>query len=373
MFGTLRKHRTWLWLIIATATILSFVVWFSPDARWGFRGGGGGASIYYSPVDNKPVNLYGTPITFNEFVKAYHETRISYFIRSGGRQWPGTDEPTQRNLERDTLYRLLLIRKIKDLDVHVSDKAVGRVARERIGDIPYSTFIKEILEVQNGARAEDFERFAMHEAGIQQLVGAAAVASKLVNPREAEKLYRRDHEEVATDLAVFWATNFMDQVPVPPEAFNQYYTNRMAFYRVPMRVQLSYVEFPATNFLAEADQQLAQQFTNLNAVIDEYFIKQGGTNAFKHTNGLPKTEAEAKAEIKEKLRESRGLVEARKKASEFGNDLSNQPQLNRADTLDKLAAAKGYPVKVSPPFDRNRGLEDTGLPEGRGVRMAVME
>ena len=30
MFGTIRKHQTWLWAIIITLTIISFVIFFSP-------------------------------------------------------------------------------------------------------------------------------------------------------------------------------------------------------------------------------------------------------------------------------------------------------------------------------------------------------
>ena len=33
MFGTIRKHQTWLWAVIATITIVSFVVFFNPNNR----------------------------------------------------------------------------------------------------------------------------------------------------------------------------------------------------------------------------------------------------------------------------------------------------------------------------------------------------
>jgi len=39
-----------------------------------------------------------------------------------------------------------------------------------------------------------------------------------------------------------------------------------------------------------------------------------------------------------------------------------QPAGHSADLLDKLAAAKGLAVKVTPPFDRQRGAEDSDLP-----------
>ncbi len=359
MLGTIRKHQKWLWLFIATATIISFLAWTDPSGRLGFSFGGGSRNFYISPVNGKEVRLYGTPISNDEFYKAYQETRIKYFIGSGGKQWPGTDESTARNLERETLSRVLLMRKLKDLDIYVSPKAVGRMARERIGDVPYDRFVREFLEVPGGASSADFERFCEHEAGIQQLASVAAIESEIVNPREIEALYRKDHEEVTTELAVFWATNFMDKVTVTPEAVAQYYaSNQFSLYRIPPRIQLSYVEFPATNYLAEADKEMAKQ-TNLNAIIEEYYFKQG-TNSFKDTNGVVLSETAAKAKIKEDFREQLGVREARRKASDFGNELSGQP--NRLDLFEKLAAAKGYPVKTSPPIGNAGDLENTDLP-----------
>ena len=39
MFGTIRKHQTWLWGIIIVGTVVSFVIYFSPNARFGMSGG----------------------------------------------------------------------------------------------------------------------------------------------------------------------------------------------------------------------------------------------------------------------------------------------------------------------------------------------
>ncbi len=86
---------------------------------------------------------------------------------------------------------------------------------------------------------EDFERFCRHETALQQLMSTVAVSAKLLNPREADILYRKEHEESATDAAVFWTTNFLDQVTVTPAAVSNYYARSMAFYRLPERVQVA--------------------------------------------------------------------------------------------------------------------------------------
>lgn len=347
MFGTIRRHQKWLWVVIITVIIISFVVFFSPEANLSSNTG--------------KVNLgsiSGRPIALDEYRSAFNETLIGYFLRSNG-NWPGNDEATQRNLERDTIFRIFLLQRLNELDIHVSDKAAARIARERIGDAPLANFEKQYLQPK-GLTAEDFMRFVRHEAGIQELINVAAVSAKLLHPREAEVIYRREHQEVAVDLAIFAASNYLDKVTVTPEAVGHFYTNRMANYRIPERIQVSYVEFAATNFAAEADEQIAKM-TNLNAQIDEFYFKRGASN-FKDTNDVVLSESAAKEKIKRELREEQLMVHARRKASEFGNELLEQPQPHTAETLEKLAAAKGLTVKVTQPFDRVNGLEGFDFP-----------
>jgi len=148
----------------------------------------------------------------------------------------------------------------------------------------------------------------------------------------------------------------MDKVVVTPEELARYYTNHMSSYRLGERMIVKYVKFPATNFLAEADKEI-NQLTNFNALVDEYYYKRGGTNSFKDTNGVPLQEEVAKKQIKDDLREQYALKEAQRKASEFGSALYGQPEPDKADNLDKLAAAENLSVQVSPPLLRD-GMDD---------------
>ena len=347
MFGTIRRHQNWLWAIIITVIIISFVVFFSPDASLPGR------------ADQPDVgSINGRPILLEDYRSALNETQLGYFFRSGG-EWPGSDQNTQRSVERDTIFRVFLLQKLDELGIEVSDKAAARVARERIGDFPLATFEKERLQPK-GLKAEDFMRFVQHEAAIQELAGVAAISAKLLDPREAEIIYRREHEDFNVDLAVFSASNYLDNVALTPAAVGQFYTNRMANYRVPERIQVSYVEFAATNFLGEADRRL-NEITNLNARIDEAYLKLGA-DYFKDTNGVVLSEAAAKQKVRQDERERLALLEARKKASELGTKLVDLPQPHSADTLEKLAATNGLSVKVSPPLDRMGVLESSDLP-----------
>src|SRR5437762_1538953 len=269
MFGTFRRHQQWLWILIATVTIISFVIFFSPDAKWKTGMGGRATKGDFGSFNNRPVER-------DEMLTALREAKLNHFMRTGGREWPNTDETGQRNLQRDALSRLFILDRIKDLGISVSQGAVARSTRERLGELPVDRFEHEYLAPQ-ALNADDLERYMRHETEIQQLVGVAAASAKMLTPREAEILFRKEHEQAATEGAGFWATNYMDKVEVKPDALATYYTNSMPRYRVPERVQVSYVEFGASNFLAEADKELAKA-TNFDAYINEQYTKRGGTN-----------------------------------------------------------------------------------------------
>ena len=328
-----------------------FLIYFSP---WKQGSGGGGRT---GKVDLGSFN--GQPISREDFIAAQKETRLNYFMRSGGREWPANDETGRKNIERDTIFRLFLLDKIRELDIHVSEQAVARAARERLGDYPPDKFEHDYL-LREGLTLEDFERYMRHEAAIQQLIGVAAATSKLISPREAESLYRKEHEQVATEVAGFWPSNYLSKVQVAPDAISKYYSNHLANYRIPERIQVNYIEFGASNFMAEAEKDINQK-TNLNSYADGEYIRRGGTNTFKDTNGVPLAEKVAKEEIKNEALTHFALMSARRKAAEFGNKLLDQKQ-QTVQTFENLAAAEGYPVKLSPPFSASHGLDDTNFP-----------
>lgn len=351
MFGTIRRHQNWLWAIIIAVIVISFVLFFSPDVKFGTGGRRQNTSEHGS--------INGQPITDKEFYPAYHEARINHFFRTG--QWPGNEESAQDALKRDAVSRVFLIGKLKELDISVSDEAVARLTRDRLprelAD-NLGRFVKEYLE-PNGSDMNTLERYLRHETGIQQLVQVASASAKLMQPREAEILYRKENERLNVDVALFWASNYLSRVTVTNEALLQYFTNNMAKYRVPERIQLAYVPFYASNYFEHADKLLGDR-TNLNNAIDQEYYQKGPEN-FKDENGNKLSEADAKAKIKEDVRHAFAITEALRKANEFGTLLYNENVL-KEEMFEKLAADKGLEVKVTEPFDRVKGLEEGDFP-----------
>src|SRR5262247_1509193 len=121
MFGTIRKHQTWLWAVIITLTIISFVVFFSPYSKLG-PGGRGTANL---------GSINGVKLTPEEYGQAGREVYLRYFFMTG--QFP--NEQTKNSgfdPMRETYYRLLIIHKQKDLDIHVSSDLIAQTARRML-------------------------------------------------------------------------------------------------------------------------------------------------------------------------------------------------------------------------------------------------
>jgi peptidyl-prolyl cis-trans isomerase D len=377
MFTHIRRHQKWLWILISAAVIISFVAFFSPTQRMQ-RGGGGGAG-----GDPRATvgTMYGEPITLREYYEAQREVLLDYMFRQGN--WPENDQYAQQMgiVERETRGRLLLIRKLKDHNIMVDDKAAAAWIKTFFADRETKQFnpetlsrVTQVILKRPGMKEVDFERYVRHQAGIEHLAAVAGTAGRLVTPQEVERALRQDREKIDTKVVTFALSNYMAKVQVTPETLGTYYTNAIARYRLPERVQLSYVAFPASNYLAAADQKMAAD-TNLNQEIDMAYL-QRGPQFFTGPDGQPLTAEAAKQQMRDQMRKQTALTEAKKSAFAFATELEKTPiqpnPANPAEPLEKLAIAKGITPQVTQPFSQFEGpAELPGMPE-QFTRMAFM-
>lgn len=346
MFGTIRKHQTWLWAIIITLTIISFVIFFSPYSR--MDSGRGKADF---------GTVLGRKVTDQDFYSALKEAQLHWFTRSG--RWPDEDRQSGFNPETQAYQWLLLVRKQEEMKIEVSDEAAARMGRqivrafERFGVSSPQLFLDRILKPK-GYSVDDFERFVRHFVGIQEIITTAGLSGTIIPPAEAKALYERVHQELDTSAVFFWLSNFVGAVTATPEALTQYYSNRLATtYAIPERVQIDYVWFNVTNYLPAAEQSI----TNLTEIVDLNYNRLG-------TNAVPdaKTPEEAKAKIREQLLRQQATFLARSNAFQFANQLFVMDPVEPAN-LNKLAASNNIPVQTSAPFDREDGPRDLQVGE----------
>lgn len=369
MFTHIRRHQKWLWLFISGAVIISFVWYFNPHQQYG----GGGA---VTGGDTAVVGtMYGEPISRKTFNNAYREAMLQILFSYG--DWPDSQMARQFgiDLNREARNRMLLMRKVDEYNIHVSDKAAADWIIQAFQDRETKTFRGEVYErlisqelPQRGLNRADFERFARNQVAIQHLAAVVGAPGKLVTPQEAAYQYRNENRKVEAKVALFNATNFLAQVPMTPEAIGQFYTNRMAAYREPERVQLSYVAFPVTNYLAAAREKLAAEPDLTNRI--EMLYAQRGSNFYTDENDQPMTPEAAKARIYQEALDEVAIVEARRDAINLALALEQQLEKtppspaseNPAQPLETVAAEQGLQVQTTSPFTQFEGPSELNLP-----------
>lgn len=343
MIGTIRKHSKVLWGIVITVVIITFVFW---GAQPGDNGRGGGEFDFGS--------IAGKPIKREAFADAYREVSLLYFFSAG--DWPKESAKQMGfDVDRETYYRLLMLRKVEEAGIHVSDETVARVAGEFLRNffrgqpVSMDLFEKNVL-ARGGLTALDFERYIRNLLAIQQLMTAHGLAGRLVTPQETRLLYERENEELVTEAVFFSASNQLASVSATPQAVGEFFTNQMARYRVPERVSVSYVAFEVSDFLAQSEAELVK--TNLVELIEANYQRLG-TNFFQEA----KTPEEKRAKVRENLIQGKATLLARQQANEFANTL-DKINPKTAANLEKLAGERQLTVKVTELFDREEGPKE---------------
>jgi hypothetical protein len=349
MFVTIRKHQSWLWIIIIVLVIISFVWYMGPAGSQGGGVGGGGVYGY--------VN--GEPIGRDRFMEAYTEARLRFFLSTGN--WPEESQSARQmfDAEQEVARRLVMLDKLTSLGVWVDDVAVARwiaplFANRETGvydPLLYRQFITNVLP-RGRVSEEAFRQFARNQVGIQHLMELGAVSGSVVTPREAEMEFRRENEQVTAAVAVFASSNYLAQVEIAPEALETYFNNEAARYRVLDKVRVSYVQFLSSNFVAEAETQMAGN-TNLNAQLETLYF-QRGTNSFTGTNGMVLSIDAALEQLKGEMRDQLALSLAYRASTAFGEQLLLQyeQEPNQNDHLEKLAGEAELPWGITEPFER---------------------
>jgi SurA N-terminal domain len=329
--------------------IISLFFFFTPQTKNGGRAGG----------DFGTIN--GKTVTPSAYAGALNEFKLFYFFHYF--TWPDKkSNVSDADMEREAYIRLLLMQKAGELGIHVSDDSVAADAGQLIRSlgrngqgVTMEEFTKQVL-TPNNLSVADFENFVRHDLFIQQLVQALGLSGSFVTPQEAVSVYQREHQELSAQIVFFPATNYLLSVKVTPEAVAQFFTNNMPYYRLPDRVQVSYVAFNVSNLVEQSKAEWSK--TNFDTQIDSVYL-QYGAQAFPDA----KTPAEAKIKIRDALITQRALSDARVQVNEFAGAVFKLEPAS-AGNLDAVAKEKGMKVHITAPFSAADGPQEFAAPEG---------
>jgi hypothetical protein len=345
MIGSIRKHSNWLWAIIVTAVIASFVIW--SDA------GGGRNSFDFGGTDFG--KLYGRPITRDQLLKARTAVSVDDALRGGRARGASADN------ERQVAELMVLQAKVKEMGIQVSDDAVGKYLRENFkdastGTFNYDVFIQNLLQ-RTRIDESTFLEHIRQQVAIQHMVETVGAASRLVTPREVESDYRRDNERWVTKAALFSVSNRVASITAKPEELTKFYSNRIAYYRIPERSVLVYVRFDATNYIAEAESMISKEAGFTNRL--EEFYKQRGAEMFRDENDKVLSKEAALRKIRDEASSQGALGLARQAAVRFNDELGALTNVT-ASSFAMTASKLKVPLRSTTPFrtgERIMGLE----------------
>lgn len=362
MIHTIRKHSKWLLYIVAFLVIFSFVFFMSIGPA-GNRGNGGGSMV----STNASGEIYGQKITEDMYDTMKKDVYLDYLFNYGN--WPEQNAETADQLRQRIYVRMMMIEKAKQLGIHVTDEQAETVAAgsflrspalqralhlRRDQTLPMNEFVGQILAPQ-GMDASDFETFVRNDLAIEQLQTVYGLSGELLTPQEATNEYVREFQEYSAQVIFFSASNYLGRVSVTPKDAAEFYTNYMSEYRVPPRVQVSYVLFSVTNYFAEAQREIGT--TNLDMQVTNAFMQSGGMQAVPDA----KTTNEAMAEIRNILLRQQGLHDAVTQAYIFAQSVFSMTPVS-PQNLATVAAQKGLTVGRPAPFAADFGPSEFTAP-----------
>ena len=206
--------------------------------------------------------------------------------------------------------------------------------------------LAKVLEAQ-GFSLEDFERFVSHYLGVQEMVATLGASGKLVTPDEIKKFVRARTPGLGHRCPVLQRLELHGQSDGYPRCRATVDTNELANYRIPERVQVSYIEFSVSNFLVKPN----RSWPRPTSMISWRPI----------TNGLAPTSSGTRNRLRRRKRgfgeeiiRDQALSDARKKANEFARPVFNVAQPS-VDSLMAAAKAAGLTAQVTEPFTREAG------------------
>ena len=235
--------------MIAVPVIIGFVILFTPDAEDRLFGQG------RQSESGKYGQLNGELVTRGQWIEARN-----IVIAQLGPQSRGIPESFLDSRAVQILGEKAIM---KQYGIHPSqidsDKWISGQIDRSLEAMPAESRPTRREALSNWAQgfgdSSRLEAFARYQVGVNQLRSLAGVSGVLVSAKEAEIKFRKSNEQYEAEAIFLSHTNYLPLVQSTDEQLKKHYTNTLAKHRIPERRQLSYVTFPATNYLAEAEKK----------------------------------------------------------------------------------------------------------------------
>ena len=384
-------------MLIAIPVVIGFVILFTPDAE----------DLIFGRGNQSETGVYGQlqgetgweTVTRGQWIEARNIVLGPLILNYGGRL-PNLNDELIDNQVPSVLARQALMEKygIQPSKTDSEDWVIKLIDRSlKSAPLGQTPTRQELLgELSSNFNGDDqLLAYASHTIGLGQLQELAAISGSLVSAQEAEVEFRNQNEQFEAEALFLSHTNYLPLVQASDEQIKTHYTNTLANNRIPERRQVSYVTFPATNYLVEAEKKFDElKPEQRDMLLQTYW--SGITNlAGYKTNGIPNLAKEivtlrtneykdmkveeAVASIRSDIlstpdgfKSGLAVIEAYKAGLDFQKSLEEtykaQPAL---DTLEKMALLQNLTATTSPPLAIRDGVV-FGLPQVRSAQVFAL-
>lgn len=286
----------------------------------------------------------GKPVNMAEFQEV-RASVLAGLTMSKGRQ-PTRTLTFEDDLNIETVQRLVLLQKARELGIHATDEEVVH----QIRSLPIMLNDQKLFDPNNYQRylillnnldisEMMFEEVIRQELILDRLRGLISSAAE-VTPAEVQLSYNMLQEQSKIDYVELEAADHKDASTVTDEDAKSYYGLNQEKFRTPAVVKVRYVCFTI------ADARKSTTITDDD--INEYYNRNKGQ--YLDASGQPKPLADVKDELKKDLLDLRAERLAGDRATALTVKLVPQPGAPLPD-FTKIAADAGLPIQETDFFD----------------------
>jgi hypothetical protein len=323
----IRKNARWLFVGILVVLVPGFVMLFTHTPE--------------KPREAQLPKIGGKPVSLAEFQHHQLATAVDFLLTTG-REIPRTAEG-DAFWEQQTVVRILLLRKARQMRLDVSDEQVVETIQKmplfqtegRFDSNRYRGFLAYLSQRRiPEAFLEETVRDNLLIRRLRDIISSAAK----VTPLEVRHAYEPLHEKHLVSL-VHITTNDVPPHAVTDEQVRAFFERNPQAFRLPAQIKVRYAIFHAD--------KLAETLTIADADIARYYEQT--KNLYLDAQGEPKPLDDVRAEVEKSLRNQRALRLAGDRAVEFSIKMLPEPGKPAPD-FAAVAAEFGAEVRETDHF-----------------------
>ena len=358
-----------LWGTFLVMIVFSFVIWGTVMP---------GASRK-AQLANGPGELDGKPVPPEEFQQAYIHSRLGVSLLTGRplMATPAVD----KELRQATWRRIASLHQASAMGLKASDFEVLAAIQQqpmfqadgKFSQAQYEAFVQRVLGNLGVVEAQ-FEDYLREELVLQKLRGAVS-QSLLIPPADLRRSLSVVGDQFILDYAVIAPASVTGAVQVAPQDVRAYFANHTNDFVVPEKVIVQVVEFPVSNYLAQARATEQEAMDYYNEHMDR-FSKAVETNAPAVGTNPPtrvrqtvtQPFGEVKSNIVEQLKIAAARSQAADAAAEFVTGLVPDRK-GQALTFAQAAAKAKLAIRKVGPFAKDEPVP--GISAGLAFNQAA--